>query len=495
VSSPTLTPAAQYLRTSTQQQPYSIETQKEAIADYAYRKGLVITRTYVDEGRSGLTLAARRGFTSLLHDLVDGAPDIHAVLVHDISRWGRFQDIDESAHYEFICKTLGAPVHYCAEPFANDHAISTFILKSLKRSIAAEYSRELSVKCFNGQRHLAELGFHVGSMAGYGLRRMAVSADGCRTQLLQAGEYKSLTSDHIVLVPGPQKEVDVVKMIFAMASDKESTYRGIASELNGRGIPYKPGRHWRDYAIESIVKNKKYAGSNIWNQHTGKLGSPQRPTPSEQWVTVANAFTALVDTEAFNRAQRVRPNGRRWTIDQVRETAEQLQNGLGTLPRNGPTLITLRRRLAELPYFRSRRGTTLDPKGGAGSTRKDLVILRNKIFDRLHQLFPTKLSEFHLPRKSRPILRLDNGTIVSVLVCGRVLRKTGIMRWMLQPVRAESTFVTLICLNAPDRIRYFLVPRINRPPSCCCISTNHSLFRTGIGLNDLAQFYEATKAF
>jgi DNA invertase Pin-like site-specific DNA recombinase len=37
------------------------------------------------------------------------------VLVYDVSRWGRFQDIDESAHYEFVCKQAGIKVAYCAE--------------------------------------------------------------------------------------------------------------------------------------------------------------------------------------------------------------------------------------------------------------------------------------------------------------------------------------------------------------------------------------------
>jgi hypothetical protein len=36
-----------------------------------------------------------------------------------VSRWGRFQDIDESAHYEFICKRSGLNVVYCAEQFEN----------------------------------------------------------------------------------------------------------------------------------------------------------------------------------------------------------------------------------------------------------------------------------------------------------------------------------------------------------------------------------------
>ena len=33
-----------------------------------------------------------------------GAASYKAILVYDVSRRGRFQDTDESAHYEFLCK-------------------------------------------------------------------------------------------------------------------------------------------------------------------------------------------------------------------------------------------------------------------------------------------------------------------------------------------------------------------------------------------------------
>jgi hypothetical protein len=46
-----------------------------------------------------------------------------------------------SAHYEFICKSGGVPVHYCAEQFPNDDTPSATILKAVKRSMAGEYSR------------------------------------------------------------------------------------------------------------------------------------------------------------------------------------------------------------------------------------------------------------------------------------------------------------------------------------------------------------------
>lgn len=46
--------------------------------------------------------------------------------------------------------------------------MSSSVLKTLKRSMAAGYSRELSVKVFSGQCRLIELGFRQGGPAGYG---------------------------------------------------------------------------------------------------------------------------------------------------------------------------------------------------------------------------------------------------------------------------------------------------------------------------------------
>jgi hypothetical protein len=34
------------------------------------------------------------------------------ILVLDVSRWGRFQDIDESAYYEFLCRRAGMQVGF-----------------------------------------------------------------------------------------------------------------------------------------------------------------------------------------------------------------------------------------------------------------------------------------------------------------------------------------------------------------------------------------------
>jgi DNA invertase Pin-like site-specific DNA recombinase len=103
-----------------------------------------------------------------------GAADFTMVLVYDVSRWGRFQDADESAYYEYICKRAGIAVQYCAEQFENDGSPISTIVKGVKRAMAGEYSRELSTKVFAGQGRLIEKGYRQGGPAGFGLRRTLI---------------------------------------------------------------------------------------------------------------------------------------------------------------------------------------------------------------------------------------------------------------------------------------------------------------------------------
>jgi DNA invertase Pin-like site-specific DNA recombinase len=104
------------------------------------------------------SIERRTGLQQLLKDVVGGTSGYHAILVYDVSRWGRFQDTNESAHYEFLCKSAGVPVHYCAEIFANDGSLSSLIMKALKRTMAGEYSRDLGVRVFAGMKRLTLLG-------------------------------------------------------------------------------------------------------------------------------------------------------------------------------------------------------------------------------------------------------------------------------------------------------------------------------------------------
>jgi len=313
-------PAAEYLRKSTEHQKYSIENQSAAIRDYAERQGFVIVRTYADPAKSGLSLRQRPGLQQLLKDVAGGEQEYRAILVYDVSRWGRFQDTDEAAHYEFVCKEAGIPVHYCAEVFANDRSLPSSIMKALKRAMAGEYSRELGVKVVEGQKRMAARGFKQGGFPGYGFRRMLISADGERRQVLERGQRKSLATDRVILVPGPRHEVQTVREIFRKFTTESMSLKDIARDLNRRGVPSPEGKAWGHSVIAHVLRHPKYIGWNVFNRNTQRLGSASRPLPKSEWVLCPGAHEPLVDEKTFALAQQMIDG---WTI--VKKDEELLQ--------------------------------------------------------------------------------------------------------------------------------------------------------------------------
>src|SRR5216683_3233421 len=171
---------------------------------------MIIALTYTDAGKSGLRIDGRDALKELIRDVENGKANFSAILVYDVSRWGRFQDADESAYYEYICRRAKIDVHYCAEQFENDGSPISTIVKGVKRAMAGEYSRELSAKVFLGQCRLIELGFRQGGPPGFGLRRSLIDQAGAAKGELSRGEHKSIQTDRVVLVPGPTEEIDTV---------------------------------------------------------------------------------------------------------------------------------------------------------------------------------------------------------------------------------------------------------------------------------------------
>src|SRR5262245_66260662 len=86
--------AAQYVRMSTEHQQYSTANQEDSIREYADRRGYEIVCTYADEGKSGLNVAGREQLRRMIDDVQSGRANFEAILVYDVSRWGRFQDAD-----------------------------------------------------------------------------------------------------------------------------------------------------------------------------------------------------------------------------------------------------------------------------------------------------------------------------------------------------------------------------------------------------------------
>ena len=243
-------PAAAYVRMSTDHQKYSTENQLDTIRRYADQRGFEITRVFEDSGRSGLRIYGRDGLQDLIREVQSGSVHFRAILVYDVSRWGRFQDADEGAYYEHLCSRAGIRVHYCGEQFDNDGTVGSVLLKSVKRVMAGEYSRELSVKVFAGQCRLVENGFRQGGPAGYGLRRFLIDESRNPKGELERGDRKSLQTDRVVLAPGPSDEIEHVRRIYAMLVEEGKSERDIASSLNQQGVLSDFNRPWTRASIK-----------------------------------------------------------------------------------------------------------------------------------------------------------------------------------------------------------------------------------------------------
>jgi len=296
--------AAEYVRKSTDHQEYSTKLQSAANRAYAARHGMTIVRTYADEGKSGLTLGGREDLRRLLNDVQSGAADFEVILVYDVSRWGRFQDIDESGYYEHICKRAGIRIHYCVEQFVNDGSPLSVVIKNIKRAMASEYSRELSEKVFAAHARLAACGFSQGGAPSYGLRRLLVGQDGAVKLQLRHGERKSLQNDRVVWVPGSQGEVEAVRWIFENFARRKKEPE-LARLLNERGVPALRGHAWTSKSVRRVLRNERYIGNYVWNRFSLKLHMrPRRNTPDE-WIRAEGVIAPLVPRHLFEAARQI----------------------------------------------------------------------------------------------------------------------------------------------------------------------------------------------
>ena len=295
--------AAEYLRKSTDFQRYSTENHSSVNHAYAAAYSMRVIRTYADEGRSGLTVHRRPALKQLIAEVQSGRADFKAVLVYDVSRWGRFQDADESSYYEHLCRRAGVEVHYCAEPFKNDGTVYAAIVKSMKRAMAAEYSRELSVKVYAGQANLARRGFRIGGRAPYGIRRLLVDRSGVPKRVLRPGEYKNLHDDRILLVPGPDEELAVVRRIYSTFVNGGKTEGIITHELNAEGLDRGELLPWSPARVKYLLRNEIYLGAIVWNRSSSKLGARRQRNHPDEWVRRGALFAPIIGREEFEAAQ------------------------------------------------------------------------------------------------------------------------------------------------------------------------------------------------
>jgi hypothetical protein len=195
--------------------------------------------------------------------------------------------------------------------FSSDPSLASgaqWIAKSLKRGMAAEWSRELSVKVHAGHCRVASLGYRVGAPVGCGLRRLMVDESEHPKGLLAKGQFKALQSDRVRLQPGSADEAAVIRIIFDQFVNGRKSYSDIRRQLSEAGIANHNGRPWTDGMIPTILANENYIGNTIYNRTSQRLGQKLVKDPDHAWVRGLRrsslSWTVRTRTKAACRASR-----------------------------------------------------------------------------------------------------------------------------------------------------------------------------------------------
>ena len=460
--------AAQYLRASTKHQQYSIANQAAAIALYASAQNIAIVRSFIDDGISGTSIRGRFGLLELLHVVESGLADFELVIVFDVSRWGRFRDADEGAHYEYVCKGAGISVRYCSEQFKNDNSPTSNLLKALKRTMASEYSRELSVKVLAGQSRLVRRGFWMSGGTPFGFQRAQLDKDGKMTMLLKAGEHKCLKTDRIVLVPGLEENVRTVRQIFDLCTQERKTSVQIAKTVNAIGWPLH-GHPWSSTDIYRILTNPVYAGTNVFCRSRSEKFARTTRNPKEKWVTRDGAFPPIIELQQFQAAEKILAAQRnRFTKPAMLEALRDLWQEKGTLSETFinaavgkvPGRTTLRRHFGSLTRAYRLVGFQTKKHYFHADSPLNINPIRTTILDDLSVRVRAAGASVQ-PGQSSSIL-INERIMAKVKICRPRMSATGQPIWPLLLTQRRSTDVLIACRlksESPLQILdYYVIP-------------------------------------
>ena len=294
---------------------------------------------YCDDAISGTSAKGRRGFQRMIEDAKRG--DFKAVIVWNSDRFSR-GDVTETEHYRYLLRSAGVAVLSVTEDYLHRDGIDGDILRAVKQFQNRQFSISLSQNTLRGQVSSVLAASDPGRITPYGYDREVVGPDGTmlyRVRFLEGGEravfdrhgtlQATYTKGQTLRKPGKEctsrlvlgepKRVETVRDIFTMCIDGVG-FKGIADELNRRGIISPKGRLWAFTTIKAMLENPVYRGDLVWNRrteskfyrvHEGRADA-MRPreesgrverTAEDDWIVIKDAVPAIVDRETWDRAQ------------------------------------------------------------------------------------------------------------------------------------------------------------------------------------------------
>lgn len=109
----------------------------------------------------------------------------------------------------------------------------------------------------------------------------------------------------------PNKDAEVVKLIFELYVNEELSYYQVACRLNEMAIPAPRGGKWKKETIKHFLENPHYDGKVTWGAkkevtlvENGEL--VRRTLAQEEYILAEGIHPALVDHDIYMKAQEIK---------------------------------------------------------------------------------------------------------------------------------------------------------------------------------------------
>jgi site-specific DNA recombinase len=299
----------------------SIPRQYRSVGDKCSELGWQLTRSYwdIESGRNELALRGHGADGSLfnigvprdggLPELLEAARnnEVDVVMVEQIDRLSRITA--DSTAIERDLANLDIPLFATDEPI-NLNA-TTLLTRRVKQAIAEWYVADLLEKSRKGMEESVRQGWHTGGPILYGY----IGETHLHPNPHKAADGKTKTKLKVCPICGP-----VVIQIFVWYCVEGIGLGEIVDRLNSDLDRYPPPKRnkkdenslrpcWSKPTVQSILRNPKYTGFNVWNRHDKRKGR-KTLRPQEQWVwSEEMTHDALVSRELFEQVpERARMN-------------------------------------------------------------------------------------------------------------------------------------------------------------------------------------------
>jgi len=336
-----LIPAVQYLRMSTDKQEYSIDHQKDHNGKFAIQHGFGVIHDYIEPGISGVTAEDRPQFLQMLDDLCSGRVRCKAVLIYDMSRFGRFQIPTESMYHEHKLAMMNIRLIQCTKEYREQESYADTFMRFLEAQAAGQQSNDLSWRVYRAAKRFVAMGFKQGGIAGYGLRRFETDGRGnlIDEKPMEHLQRKRFATSRVILMPGPEEEVEWIRWMYDQFFHYRQRPAQIAAMLNAKGILSDHGRTWTDTVVKEILTNEKYIGNNVYNRTScrittiGEKNGKLIRNPESEWVRYKKAYPAIIDDVLFEQVQDIINSRRRklWQEDEMLAKLRDLYREKGEL--------------------------------------------------------------------------------------------------------------------------------------------------------------------